>query len=107
MINVVHVIDIAYVAHSLMKASQHNSALPKACTRCCTVHYHLFQGNERNITPITKFKTITCSCPTLSVFTNNTNVLGRFTVHVLGYIWKAKEYEDDYFLYYKQKSRRS
>lgn len=29
MINVVHVIDIAYVAHSLMKTSEHNSALTK------------------------------------------------------------------------------
>lgn len=52
----VHVIDITYVARSLMKASQHNSGPLKACTCCCTVHHYLFQEKERKIKPFTKHK---------------------------------------------------
>lgn len=65
----VHVIDITYVARSLMKASQHNSGPLKACTCCCTVHHYLFQEKERKIKPFTKHKTFACFYrPTLSVF---------------------------------------
>lgn len=81
----VHVIDITYVARSLMKASQHNSGPLKACTRCCIVHHYLFQEKERKIKPFTKHKTFACFYrPTLSVFFQNINVLCRFTDHVFG-----------------------
>lgn len=81
----VHVIDITYVARGLMKASQHNSAPLKACTRCCTVHHYLFQEKERKIKPFTKHKHLLVFIDLhFQFFFQNINVLCRFTVHVFG-----------------------
>lgn len=81
----VHVIDITYVARSLMKASQHNSAPLKACTCCYTVHHYLFQEKERKIKPFTKHKHLLVFIDLhFQGFFQNINVLCRFTVHVFG-----------------------